>query len=165
MPQLPPGPSHTLLHLLRYARDPFGASLRNLERYGDPYTAPTVFGPQVVTADPAVVEAVFAAEPGTFAATGAALLGPVMGASSVMRIDGERHRAARKLLAPPFHRTAIERMGEAIVAIAAHRIAALPLGRAFDIHPVMREITSDVIVRSVFGAADDATARTLTAQL
>src|ERR1043165_5718832 len=165
MPQLPPGPSHTLLHLLRYARDPFGASLRNLERYGDPYTAPTVFGPQVVTADPAVVEAVFAAEPGTFAATGAALLGPVRAASSVMLIDGERHRAARKLLAPPFHRTAIERMGEAIVEVARHRVAELPPRRAFDMHEAMRKITSDVIVQIVFGASEPATARALTAQL
>src|SRR5262245_29742966 len=88
MSALPPGPRSALLHGLRYARDPFGSSLRCLARYGDPFTAPTVFGPQVVTADPAVVEAVFAADPASFAATGAALLGPVMGASSVMLVDG-----------------------------------------------------------------------------
>jgi cytochrome P450 family 110 len=162
---LPPGPRSTLLHALHYARDPFGSSLRCLAKYGDPFTAPTVFGPQVVTADPAVVEEVFAADPGLFAATGAALLGPVMGASSVMLVDGERHRATRKLMAPPFHRTAIERLGDAIADVAARRIAELPRDRAFDIHPAMREITSDVIVRIVFGAGDDATARTLTAQL
>jgi cytochrome P450 len=165
MSPLPPGPRSTLLHSLRYARDPFGSSLRSLATYGDPFTAPTVFGPQVVTADPAVVEDVFAADPASFAATGAALLGPVMGTSSVMLIDGDRHRAARKLLAPPFHRAAIERLGEAIVEVARHRIGALPRGRAFDIHRVLREIASDVIVRIVFGATEAATARTLTAQL
>jgi cytochrome P450 len=165
MSPLPPGPRSTLLQALRYARDPFGSSLRCLARYGDPYTAPTLFGPQVVTADPRVVEDVFAADPASFAATGAALLGPVMGPSSVMLLDGERHRAARKLLVPPFHRTAIERLGEAIVEVARHRIDALPRGRAFDIHDVMREITSDVIVRIVFGATEAATARALTAQL
>jgi cytochrome P450 len=165
MTPLPPGPRSTLLHSLRYARDPFGSSLRCLARYGDPYTAPTVFGPQVVTADPAVVEDVFAADPAGFAATGAALLGPVMGTSSVMLVDGERHRAARKLLAPPFHRAAIERLGEIIVEIARYRIDALPRGRAFDIHETMREITSDVIVRIVFGATEPAAARALTAQL
>ena len=165
MSPLPPGPRSTLLHTLRYARDPFGSSLRCLARYGDPYTAPTVFGPQVVTADPAVVEDVFAADPASFAAIGAALLGPVMGPSSVMLVDGERHRAARKLLAPPFHRGAIERLGEAIVEVARHRIGALPRGRGLDIHVAMREITSDVIVRIVFGAAEAAAARALTAQL
>ena len=164
MSALPPGPRSTVLQALRYARDPFGSSLRDLARYGDPYTAPTVFGPQVVTADPAVVESVFAADPASFAATGAALLGPVMGASSVMLIDGDRHRATRKLLAPPFHRAAIERLGDAIVEVARHRVGELPRGRAFDIHGVLREIASDVIVRIVFGATD-ATARTLTAQL
>lgn len=165
MSPLPPGPHSTLLHALRYARDPFGSSLRCLATYGDPFTAPTVFGPQVVTADPAVVEDVFAADPASFAATGAALLGPVMGTSSVMLVDGDRHRAARKLLAPPFHRAAIERLGEAILELARHRIAALPRGRAFDIHDALREITSDVIVRIVFGATEAATARALTAQL
>jgi len=165
MPQLPPGPRNTLLHLMRYARDPFGFSLRCLAKYGDPFTAPTVFGPQVVTADPAVVEQVFAADPASFAATGAALLAPVMGASSVILLDGERHRAARKLLAPPFHRAAIERLGEAIVEVARHRLAALPRGRAFDIHDELRKITSDVIVRIVFGATEAATARALTEQL
>src|SRR6185436_7456883 len=93
-----------------------------------------------------------------------AVLGPVMGTSSVMLIDGERHRAASKLLAPPFHRAAIDRLGDAIVELARHRVAALPRGRAFDIHGALREIASDVIVRIVFGATD-ATARTLTAQL
>jgi cytochrome P450 family 110 len=165
MSPLPPGPRSTLLNSLRYARDPFGSSLRSLATYGDPFTAPTVFGPQVVTADPAVVEDVFAADPASFAATGAALLGPVMGTSSVMLVDGERHRAARKLLAPPFHRAAIERLGEAIVEVARHRVGALPRGRAFDIHRVLREIASDVIVRIVFGATEAATARALTAQL
>jgi len=164
MSALPPGPRSTVLQALRYARDPFGSSLRDLATYGDPYTAPTVFGPQVVTADPAVVESVFAADPASFAATGAALLGPVMGASSVMLIDGDRHRATRKLLAPPFHRAAIERLGDAIVEVARHRVGELPRGRAFDIHGALREIASDVIVRIVFGATD-ATARTLTAQL
>jgi len=165
MSPLPPGPRSALLHSLRYARDPFGWSLRCLARYGDPFTAPTVFGPQVVTADPAVVEDVFAADPATFAATGAALLGPVVGSSSVMLLDGERHRAARKLLAPPFHRAAIERLGDAVAEVARHRIGALPRGRALDIHGVMREIASDVIVRIVFGATEAATARSLTAQL
>jgi cytochrome P450 len=165
MSPLPPGPRSTLLHSLRYARDPFGSSLRSLATYGDPYTAPTVFGPQVVTADPAVVEDVFAADPASFAATGAELLGPVMGASSVILVDGERHRAARKLLAPPFHRAAIERLGEAIVEVARHRVGVLPRGHAFDIHGALREITSDVIVRIVFGATEATTARALTAQL
>jgi len=165
MSPLPPGPRSTLLHSLRYARDPFGSSLRCLAMYGDPYTAPTVFGPQVVTADPAVVADVFAADPASFAATGAALLGPVMGASSVMLLDGERHRAARKLLAPPFHRAAIERLGETIAEVARHRVAALPRGSAFDIHDALRAIASDVIVRIVFGVTEAATARALTAQL
>lgn len=165
MSPLPPGPRSAVLHSLRYARDPFGWSLRCLARYGDPFTAPTVFGPQVITADPAVVEDVFAADPASFAATGAALLGPVMGTSSVMLLDGERHRATRKLLAPPFHRGAIERLGEAIAQVARDRLGALPRGRALDIHDVMREIASDVIVRIVFGATEPAAARALTAEL
>lgn len=165
MSPLPPGPRSAVLHSLRYARDPFGWSLRCLARYGDPFTAPTVFGPQVVTADPAVVDDVFAADPASFAATGAALLGPVMGTSSVMLLDGERHRATRKLLAPPFHRGAIERLGEAIAEVARDRLGALPRGRALDIHDAMREIASDVIVRIVFGATEPAAARALTAQL
>lgn len=165
MPDLPPGPRSTIVQAIRYAQDPFGSSLRALARYGDPYTAPSLFGPQVVTADPGVVEQIFAADPASFAATGAALLGPVMGESAMMLLDGERHRTARKLLAPPFHRAAIARVAASIGEVARDRLAELPRGRAIDIHRAFREITSDVIVRVVFGAEDPREARALTAQL
>ncbi|MCA9679061.1 MAG: cytochrome P450, partial [Myxococcales bacterium] len=165
MRPLPPGPRNRLLYARRYSRDPFGWSLRWLERYGDPYTAPTLLGPQVVTADPAVVETILGADPDTFDVVGAELLAPVLGAASLILLTGDRHRAARKLLAPPFHRASLATLAGPIVELARGRLAELPRDRAVDIQDTMRAIGSDVIVRVVFGVTDPTAARALTAEL
>jgi cytochrome P450 len=56
----------------------------------------------VSTGNPELVRAILGAEPDQFEAFGSELLGPILGEESLMILSGQRHRAARKLLTPPF---------------------------------------------------------------
>src|SRR5262249_39266973 len=88
-------------------------------------------------------------------------LKPLVGARSLLLLEGEEHLARRRLMTPPFHgermRTYEALMREAV----ARELATWPSGQPFAVHPSMQAITLEVIMRAVFGVADDARLRTL----
>lgn len=83
-------------------------------------------------------------------------LGPIVGASSLLLLDGPRHLRERKLLLPPFHGARMHRYGEVMRDITLREMERWPVGRAFEIHPPMQAITLDVILRTVFGVDEGA---------
>jgi cytochrome P450 len=125
-------------------------------RYGDVFSvwaAPT--GTLVFLADPADIKAVFAGDTEVFrAGEGNAVLGGVVGDSSVLLLDGQRHRERRRQLLPPFHRDAVRRQAEQMAAIAAADVATWPVNREFPVAPRMAAITLEVILRIVIGTRD-----------
>jgi cytochrome P450 len=153
MSRLPPGPRWTFPATIRYLHDPYGALLAAARKYGDPYGWPSVFGPMVVTGSPAGAQTVFSADPETYVAIGADLMGPILGESNLILISGERHRAMRKLQAPPFHARAISGYGRIILEVARAHVAQWRPDRPIDVHRTMREIALDVILQAVFGAS------------
>jgi len=120
-------------------------------RYGDCFTVDLpIFGNTMVTSDPALVRELFAANSDLVAR--ASNLGAVLGPGSTFSLDGDEHRARRKLLLPPFHG---KRMAdyEAIVADeVARETADWPQGREFSTLEPMMRITLNAILRAVFGA-------------
>ena len=103
-------------------------------RYGKVFTirAPTV-PPMVYLADPAEIKKVFAGDPSVFHAGEAnAMLGGLLGDSSVLVIDDDVHRDRRRLMLPPFHRDAVAKQAELMAEIAAdehRRLAGGPTVR------------------------------------
>jgi cytochrome P450 len=150
-PSLPPGPRTTLISTVRYLRDPFTTLLDVGRRFGDPFTWPTFLGPVVVTGDPAGIKELLAADPAVYSALGAALLGPVMGASNLILLSGEPHRAMRKFYNPQFHGDRLQAYGALIARIAGEHAARWPAERPFVIEETMREISLDVILQVVLG--------------
>ncbi|GAA5121332.1 cytochrome P450 [Pseudonocardia adelaidensis] len=126
-------------------------------RYGDVfavYAAPT--GTLVYLADPDDIRTVFAGDPETYRAGEAnAVLGGVLGESSVLLLDGAQHRERRRQMLPPFHRDAVRRQAEQMAEIAAADVATWPLGREFPVAPRMAAITLEVILRIVIGSRDE----------
>ncbi len=104
---LPPGPRLPgPLGTLGWLKRPVPLLLRAQQRYGDVFTftvaAPE--GPWIFLADPAAIREVFTGSPEDLrAGEGNALLEPLLGAKSVLLLDGKEHLAQRKLLLPPFH--------------------------------------------------------------
>ena len=127
-------------------------------RYGKVFTVRAAMAPPMVyLADPAEIKKVFAGDPGVFHAGEAnAMLGGLLGDSSVLVIDDDAHRDRRRLMLPPFHRDAVARQAELMAEIAAANIAGWPAGRPFAGAPKMSEITLEVILRTVIGASDPA---------
>ena len=76
---------------------------------------------------------------------------PVVGASSVLVLDGRSHLAQRKLLLPAFHGEYLQRFEQEMREAARAEISGWPLDGVLELWPRMQTVTLDVIVRVVFG--------------
>ena len=122
-------------------------------RYGDVFTVRLAgFGTGVYLADPGHIRTVFAGDPRVFHAGEAnAVLGGMLGSSSVLVLDEDPHRDLRRLMLAPFGREAVVRQEPLIAEIAAANIAGWPVGSEFPAAPKMSEITLEVILRTAIG--------------
>jgi cytochrome P450 family 110 len=162
---LPPGPS--LFATFDFVRNPFRFLDACARRYGDWFTVrvPGV-SPFVFTSDPAAVREVFLGDSDTLHAGEANRpLGAFMGERSSLFLDGAEHLRQRRLLLPAFHGEQIASHAVAMRSAADNAIASWPTGQQFAIHPQMRAITFETIIRTVFGFADDTTGADLRASL
>jgi len=81
-------------------------------------------------------------------------LRPVMGARSVLLLEGAEHLQRRKAMLPPFHGERMRAYEAAVTGIAERDIAGWPLERPFALHPRMQGVTLEVILGAVFGVTD-----------
>ncbi|MGD9619598.1 MAG: cytochrome P450 [Mycolicibacterium sp.] len=126
-------------------------------RYGDCFTIELpVFGNTTIISDPTLVRELFAA-PGDLVAR-ASNLGTVLGPGSTFSLEGDEHRARRKLLVPPFHGKRMAAYEEIVAEEVDRETANWPQGREFSTVEPMRRITLDIILRAVFGAQGEALA-------
>ena len=86
-----------------------------------------------------------------------------MGERSSLFLDGAEHLRQRRLLLPAFHGEQVASHADAMRIAADNAIASWPTGQPFPIHPQMRAITFETIIRAVFGFADDSTGAELRA--
>lgn len=101
--RLPPGPP---IPKVAAALGFFTARRRALAaisaRYGESFTVDLpIFGHTMVISEPALVRELFAAN--SELVNRASNLGAVLGPGSSFSLDGDEHRARRKVLLPPFH--------------------------------------------------------------
>ncbi|HEX8122834.1 MAG TPA: cytochrome P450 [Solirubrobacteraceae bacterium] len=168
MSPLPPGPSEPpSVQTLRWLVRPIAFMESCRRRFGDAFSI-QLLGfqtPMVMLSDPDSIRALYTnAEhrlpPGrTFA------LRPIMGARSLLLLEGREHLARRRLMLPPFHGERM-RSYEAIVRDAVRRdVAQWPEGEPFALHPRMQRVTLDVILRAVFGVTDESRAAALSERL
>ncbi|MGN6188092.1 MAG: cytochrome P450 [Conexibacter sp.] len=159
MRTLPPGPKgpNALTAMRFLLRGPhFLEHCR--ARYGDAFTIRLNTGRTVViVSDPAVVKEVFQGSPDDlYAGAGNVVLKPILGARSVLLLDGPEHLRQRRLMLPPFHGERMRAYGETMRAVAERHVSAWPVGRDFAVHPTMQAITLEIILRTVFGVQEQA---------
>lgn len=153
---LPPGPG--IVATFGFVRNPFRFLDECGRRYGDWFTVrvPGV-SPFVFTSDPAAIREIFQGDiEQLYAGKANCPLGAYMGERSVLFLDGEAHRRERRLVMPPFHGERMRAYGPVMRSIARAAIAKLPVGEPFAVHPSMRSLTFDVIMRAVFGLDESA---------
>src|SRR6188472_2209585 len=103
-------------------------------RYGDVFSLRLL--PEgrwlVVFHKPEVVKEIFAGDPAVFhAGKGNAILGPVMGEHSLLLIDGDLHKRARKLLMPAFNGAALRGYEDVVTGLAKTEVGSWTPGETF----------------------------------
>jgi cytochrome P450 len=154
---LPPGPRMPrALQAVGWTQRPLPFLERCQRRHGDIFTLRILhWGDWVVLADPDDVKKVFTAGSAVGVDVANPLLGPVLGARSVMLLEEPDHMTRRKLMLPAFHGKGIEGDGEMMAAVARQEIGRWPVGEPFELWPRMQAITQEVVMRAVFGAVEN----------
>ncbi len=152
-PCLPGPPLPAYAQTLAYLARPTDFLVQCHRRYGDCFTIDTLlFGVEVNVVHPDAIRQVFTGDPDTVRAGEAnAPLEPLLGARSVLLLDGPEHLRHRRLLIPPFHGERMLAYARTMRTIAEEAVARFPVGRPFALHPHMQRITLDIILRTVLG--------------
>ncbi len=155
--RLPPGPPLPApLQTLLIWRSPLQFLERCRRRYGPAFTVRiTSHPPLVFLCDPADVRTLLAApaeilHPGE----GADTIEPLVGEESFMLREGEEHLGGRKIVLPAFHARVVRDHAEMVAGVAAREIASWPRDVPFALHPRLRALTLEVVLRTIFGACE-----------
>ena len=147
------GPATATLTLARYMLDPYGVFPALLARYGDPFHLPLPGSPgTIVTGHPEGVRAIIGADPDTFEPWRIEATAILLGEQSLFLQKGERHRAARKLLTPPFAVGATRGFAGMMRELARAGFSSWDRGGRVRVQDTTQQITLSIIVRALFGA-------------
>src|SRR5437588_9387419 len=157
---LPPGPGAPALWQTLAGMGRPAAFMRRIhERYGDPVTIRTYWTeqPMVLFSHPDAIRDVFRLDP-AIAPAGQSweFLRPFAGEHSILLLDGDEHLRERRLLQGPFHGERMRAFAPMIAELAQRELRTWR-GRVVALER-MRQLTLEVILRVVFGAADAAEA-------
>jgi len=121
--------------------------------YGDNFTVWRKSENQMVYfSHPQALEQIFTADATHFETGGrGGVLKYLLGANSLILLDGDRHQRQRQLLTPPFHGERMRAYGQTIREITQQVSNEWVIGKPFNIRASMQEITLRVILRVVFG--------------
>jgi hypothetical protein len=144
-------------------KSPFAYLERCRLRYGSRFTINmTSHPPLVFLSDPDEIKAMLAApadvlHPGA----GADTIEPLVGEESFMLREEEEHLNGRRVILPSFHAKLVRDHAEMVAEVARREIASWPRGTPFALHPRLRALTLEVVLRTIFGAAGRPTERRL----
>jgi cytochrome P450 len=71
--------------------------------------------------------------------------------NTILFMNGDAHRARRRLLMPAFSRAAVEGYAPEMIATADDAIARWPVGGTADVSALLRDLTASIALRCLFG--------------
>jgi cytochrome P450 len=154
MSRLPPGPRQPkAVQTLGWWSRPIAFLERCRARYGKRFTIRLLGTPPfVMLSDPEQVKEVFTAPPEVLhPGEGARILDPVVGSNSVILLDEGAHLEQRKLMLPAFHGERMQRLEGLMGEVAEQQVARWPRRQPIALHPRLQALTTEVILRAVFG--------------
>ncbi len=154
---LPPGPREPpVVQTLRWLFRPISFMESARRRFGDAFSV-RFLGferPMVMLSDPEALRALYTEHKHGLPPGRTVTLMPVLGASSVLLLEGEEHIARRRLMLPSFHGERMRSYETTVREIAEREIASWPDDETFALHPRMQAVTLEVILTAVFGVSD-----------
>ncbi|HJZ38134.1 MAG TPA: cytochrome P450 [Solirubrobacterales bacterium] len=156
MPLPPELPRSPLWQTLAWSFRPLAFMARGRAEIGDAFSVSFVGfeRPMVLISDPVAVKALYTERRNGLPPGRSFQLEPVLGARSVLLLEGEEHIARRRLMLPPFHGERMRSYEGIVEQIVTAEIDSWPIGTEFPIHARMQAITLEVILRAVFGVAE-----------
>jgi cytochrome P450 len=156
MASLPPGPPYpSLIQSIGFWKRPLAYLERLRARYGKRFTVRLPLSPPFVfLTEPEQVKEIYTAPPDVLhPGEGARVLQPIVGANSVILLDGDAHMQQRKLMLPAFHGERMERLTALIERVTEREVAgwAEVNGQGLELQPRMQRLTLEIILRAVFG--------------
>jgi cytochrome P450 family 135 len=161
---LPPGPSEPpLVQTLWWLARPVSFMESCRRRYGANFSVRFLSfqRPTVMLSDPEAIRALYTEHGHGLPPGRSVALLPVMGASSVLLLEGSEHLSRRKLMLPAFHGERMRSYEGIVREVAEREIEGWPQGKPFALHPRMQALTLEVILRAVFGVSDASRAQRL----
>jgi len=136
------------LELLEYGRD----------RFGKTFTIRAISQPPLVCfSDPTDIQEIFSGSADTLhPGEGASLLHPILGDQSFLLLDEDDHLYSRKVVMPSLHSTAVQRHANFVTELTEREVASWPRGVPFALHPRLRALILETILRVIFGPTPDA---------
>lgn len=158
MSALPPGPwEPPIVQTLWWLARPISFMESCRRRYGNAFSV-RFLGferPMVLLSDPEAIRELYT-EPAHGLPRGRTIaLRPILGADSVLLLEGDAHIARRRLMLPPFHGERMRSYESIVEDVTRSEIESWPVGEPFPLHPRMQAITLEVILRAVFGVVDE----------
>jgi cytochrome P450 len=151
---LPPGPPWPpFIQLIGTWSRPAGVLLRLRAHYGKRFTVQLPFrGKFVIISDPEEFKELFTlpadvVHPGE----GTAVIEPIVGANSLLRLDEAPHLEHRRLLLPAFHGERMAQLTELMSQLTESELERWPTGELMPLHPLLQRLTLEIILRAVFG--------------
>jgi cytochrome P450 len=122
-------------------------------RYGRRFTLRLIGQPPLVMiSDPEEIKEVFLASPEVLhPGEGARILEPIVGANSLILLDGAPHLEQRRLLLPAFHGERMQSLAGLMRELAESEVASWPTEEPVALHPRLQRLTLEIILRAVFG--------------
>ncbi|MCT7969479.1 cytochrome P450 [Laspinema sp. D1] len=153
--KIPSSGTPRLLQKLHWVMNPVGYMEANARRYPDLFQAEVVgFGDTLIfVSHPQAIQYILTHENKQLSVPGKVneIVEPLVGEYSVMMLEGDRHRRQRQLLMPPFHGDRMRSYGEMIGEITATVMSQVPTSQPFIARAVMAQISSQVMLKTVFG--------------
>jgi cytochrome P450 len=124
-------------------------------RYGSRFTVNiTSHPPLVFLSDPADIKVMLTAPPDVLhPGEGARTIEPLVGEGSFMLLEGEQHLCGRRAVLPPFQPAAVREHTELVERLARREAASWPHGVEFALHPRLRALTLETLLRTSFACA------------
>jgi cytochrome P450 len=156
MPLPPEPPQSALMQTLAWVFRPLAFMNQNRERFGDAFSVQFVGfeRPMVLISDPIAIKALYTERRNGLPPGRSFSLEPILGARSVLLLEGAEHIARRRLMLPAFHGERMRSYESVVEEIVTAEIDSWPLGREFPIHARMQAVTLEVILRAVFGVGE-----------
>ena len=153
--QIPKLKQQPILQKIQWIADPVGYMENAAKNNPDLFAAEVIgFGGNLVFVNhPEAIKELLSKDRQRFPALGSenGILRPMVGDNSIFLISGDRHKARRKLLLPPFHGERMDTYGKLIRDLTLSIFGRLSPGQTFTARNLTQDVSLQVILEAVYG--------------